>query len=165
MARFTIVPLTSEHNRKCFSCGVDALDDYFHKQVSQDMRRRVAACYVAVEIETGKVAGFYTLSAGSVPLADVPEQLAKRLPRYQAVPVARLGRLAVHMDYRQQRLGAALLWDSMMRSVRSELAVFALIIDAKDDQAISFYHHHGFLALGSLPNQMIYPLTNMVSGV
>jgi len=165
MARFTIMPLTSEHDRKGFSCGVEALDNYFHKQVSQDMRRRVAACYVAVDIETDRIAGFYTLSAGSVPLVDMPEQLAKRLPRYQAVPVARLGRLAVHTDYRQQRLGAALLWDSMMRSVRSELAVFALIVDAKDDQAISFYRHHGFIAFGSLPNQMIYPLTNMAGGV
>ncbi|MDP3020628.1 MAG: GNAT family N-acetyltransferase [Methylococcaceae bacterium] len=141
------------------------MDNYFHKQVSQDIRRRVAACYVTVDIETNRIAGFYTLSAGSVPLVDMPEQLAKRLPRYQAVPVARLGRLAVHTDYRQQRLGGALLWDSMMRSVRSELAVFALIVDAKDEQAISFYRHYGFLAFGSLPNQMIYPLTNMVSGV
>jgi len=165
MARFTIIPLTAEHDRKYFSCGVEALDNYFHKQVSQDIRRRVAACYVAVDIETNRIAGFYTLSAGSVPLVDMPEQLAKRLPRYQAVPVARLGRLAVHTDYRQQRLGAALLWDSMMRSVRSELAVFALIVDAKDEQASSFYHHHGFLAFGSLPNQMIYPLTSNVIGV
>jgi ribosomal protein S18 acetylase RimI-like enzyme len=165
MARFTIMPLTAEHDRKGFSCRVEALDNYFHKQVSQDIRRRVAACYVPVDIETNRIAGFYTLSAGSVPLVDMPEQLAKRLPRYQAVPVARLGRLAVHTDYRQQRLGGALLWDSMMRSVRSELAVFALIVDAKDEQAISFYRHYGFLAFGSLPNQMIYPLTNMVSGV
>lgn len=165
MARFTIIPLTAEHDRKGFSCRVEALDNYFHKQASQDIRRRVAACYVAVDIETNRIAGFYTLSAGSVPLADMPEQLAKRLPRYQAVPVARLGRLAVHSDYRQQRLGAALLWDAIMKSVRSELAVFSLIVDAKDEQAISFYRHHGFLAFGSLPNQMIYPLTNLVNEV
>lgn len=165
MARFTIMPLTSEHDRKDFSCGIQALDNYFHNQVSQDIRRRVAACYVAIDIETNIIAGFYTLSAGSVPLVDMPEQLAKRLPRYQAVPVARLGRLAVHNDYRRQRLGAALLWDAIMKSVRSELAVFALIVDAKDEQVSSFYHHHGFLAFGSLPNQMIYPLTNMADGV
>ncbi len=161
---FTIERLDSGHDRTKFSCGVEALDNYFCKQVGQDVRRRVTACYVAVEIDTGKIAGYYTLAAGSIPLTDVPEQLEKRLPRYQAVPVARLGRLAVHLDYRHRKLGAALLWDAVMRAIRSEVAVFALVVDAKDDQAVSFYHHHGFLKFGSLPKQLILPLTNRIIG-
>ena len=161
---FTIKRLDSGHDRTKFSCGVEALDNYFCKQVGQDVRRRVTACYVAVEIDTGTIAGYYTLAAGSVPLADVPEQLAKRLPRYQTVPVARLGRLAVHLDYRHRKLGAALLWDAVMRAIKSEVAVFALVVDAKDDQAVSFYQHHGFLKFGSLPKQLILPLTNRIIG-
>ena len=161
---FTIERLDSGHDRTKFSCGVEALDNYFCKQVGQDVRRRVTACYVAVEIDTGTIAGYYTLAAGSVPLADVPEQLAKRLPRYQTVPVARLGRLAVHLDYRHRKLGAALLWDAVMRAIKSEVAVFALVVDAKDDQAVSFYQHHGFLKFGSLPKQLILPLTNRIIG-
>jgi predicted N-acetyltransferase YhbS len=84
----------------------------------------VTARYVATEINSSRVAGNYTLAAGDIPVADVPEQLVKRLPRYQTVPVARLGRLAVHLDYRSQKLGGALLWDAMMRSIRSEVAAF-----------------------------------------
>jgi len=164
-ARFTIETLAIKHDRTGFSSGVGLLDKYFREQVGQDVRRRVTACYVVVEMDTNKVAGYYTLAAGSVPLADVPEQLAKRLPRYQTVPVARLGRLAVHLDYRGQKLGGVLLWDAMMRAVRSEVAVFALVVDAKNDQAVSFYHHHGFVEFGSLPNQLILSLTNRVIGV
>lgn len=164
-AGFTIVLLASGHDRTTFACGEEVLDNYFRKQVGQDVRRRVTACYVAAEIGTGRIAGFYTLAAGSVPLASVPEQLAKRLPRYQSVPVAWLGRLAVHLEFRHRKLGAALLWDAMMRAIRSEVAVFALVVDAKDDQAVSFYRHHGFLEFGSLPNQLILPLTNRIIGI
>ncbi len=97
-------------------------------------------------------------------MADVPEALAKKLPRYNAVPVARLGRLAVDTRYRGQRLGAALLWDALTRAIRSEVAVFALVVDAKDAQAAAFYRYHGFTSFGSLPNQRILPLTNRVIG-
>ena len=118
------------------------------------------ACYVAIEAPGGKVAGYYTLAAAGIPLADVPSELAKRLPRYPSVPVARLGRMAVDQAYRGGKLGAALLWDAVQRSLRSEIAVFALVVDAKDDQAEAFYRHHGFVPLGSQPRQLLLPLTN-----
>lgn len=164
-APFVIEALAPEHDRAGFVSGVEPLDRYFREQAGQDVRRRVTACYVAVEAVTRKIAGFYTLSASSVPLAEVPEQLAKRLPRYSAVPVACIGRLAVHEDYRGQKLGAALLWDAIVRALRSEMGVFALVVDAKDDQAAAFYRHHGFIALSSLPNQLVLPLTNTMIGV
>jgi ribosomal protein S18 acetylase RimI-like enzyme len=157
-APFAIEPLGPKHDRAGFSCGVEALDRYFREQVSQDVKRRATACYVAVETATSKVAGYYTLAAAGVALSDLPEKLAKRLPRYPSVPVARLGRLAVALDYRGQKLGAALLWDAMARSARSEVAVFALVVDAKDEQAEAFYCHHGFQPFGGLTRQLVLPL-------
>lgn len=155
---FLIEALGPHHVRKGFSCGVEALDRYFLAQASQDVRRRATACYVALEAATGKVAGYYTLAASGVPLADMPEPIIKRLPRYPSVPVARLGRLAVDLGYRGRRLGGALVWDAMTRALRSEVAVFALVVDAKDDQAESFYRHHGFVSFGSASRQLILPL-------
>jgi ribosomal protein S18 acetylase RimI-like enzyme len=162
-APFPVEALGPHHDRKTFTSGVDALDRYFREQVTQDERRRATACYVAIEAATGKVAGFYTLAASGVPLADMPAALAKRLPRYPSVPVARLGRLAVDAAYRGRQLGAMLLWDAAMRAARSEMAVFALVVDAKDDQAEAFYRHHDFVAFGSLSRQLIYPLANFVA--
>jgi len=84
---FRIELLARHHDRAGFSSGTEALDRYFQAQVTQDVRRRVTTCYVAVEVATGRTAGYYTLSAGGVPLAEIPESLAKRLPRYPSVPL------------------------------------------------------------------------------
>ena len=160
-APFIIEPLGPSHDRTHFSSGVEALDRYFREQVTQDVRRRVTACYVAIELTTSKIAVYYTLAAAGVPLVHMPESLVKRLPRYPSIPVARLGRLAIDKNYRGRKLGAALLWDAVMRAVRSEVAVFALIVDAKDEQAEAFYLHHGFVTFGSLPTQLVLPLTSL----
>ncbi len=122
---------------------------------------RATACFVAVEASSATVAGYYTLAVAGIPLAEMPAALAKRLPRYPSVPVARLGRLAVDQAYRGRKLGGALLWDAVQRSLRSEIAVFALVVDAEDDEAEAFYRHHGFVSFGSQPRQLVLPLTNL----
>ena len=160
-APFLIEALGAAHSRSEFSSGVEALDRYFREQVTQDVRRRATTCYVAIDVATDKVAGFYTLAAASIALTDLPEPLAKRLPRYPSVPVARLGRLAVDQAYRGRQLEASLLWDAATRALRSEIAVYALVVDAKDDQAVQFYRHHGFVTFGSLPRQLVLPLANL----
>jgi len=160
---FSIVGLAAGHDRAGFSCGVEALDRYFREQVGQDIKRRATACYVALDPAAGKVAGYYTLAAAGVPLADLPESLVKRLPRYPLVPVARLGRLAIDLAYRGQKLGGALVWDAVMRSLRSEVAVAALVVDAKDETAKAFYEHLGFVALSSDGKQLVLPLAKIKS--
>ncbi len=158
---FLVEPLAPGLDRTGFTCGVDALDRYFLRQAGQDVRRRATACFVAREIATGKTAGYYTLAAGGVLLAEMPARFAKRLPRYPSVPVARLGRLAVALAYRGLKLGGALLWDAVDRAARSEIAVYALVVDAKDEQAESFYRHHGFVAFGGSPRKLILPLSSL----
>jgi len=155
---FLIEPLGPNYDRASFTSGVAPLDRYFREQATQDVRRRVTACYVALEAPGANTAGYYTLAAGGVPVTDLPESLAKRLPRYPSVPVARLGRLAVDQAYRGRKLGSALLWDAGMRALRPEIAAFALVVDAKDEAAEAFYLHHGFVTLGNQPRQLVLPL-------
>jgi len=158
---FAIAALRPDHNRTGFRCGTPALDRYFREQVTQDQRRRAAGCYVAVETATSRVAGYYTIAASGIPLTGLPEALSRRLPRYPSVPVARLGRLAVGLDFQRRQLGAALLWDAAARAARSELVAFALIVDAKDATAQAFYQHHGFIAFGDQPLQLMFPLSEL----
>lgn len=155
---FRLEVLGAGHAREDFACGVEALDAYFARQAAQDVRRRVSACYVAIEVGIGKVAGYYTLAAAGVPLTDLPEALIKRLPRYPSVPVARVGRLAVDKLFHGQKLGGSLLADAAIRAMRSEVAVFALVVDAKDDAAEAFYRHHGFDRFGTRARQLIVSL-------
>lgn len=157
--RFLINPLASEHDRKNFSCGVPVLDRYLREGAGQDVKRRVAQCYIAHEKDSTVVAGYYTLSAGDVALRDMPDDVVRKLPRYPVVPVARLGRLAIDKAFQGQRLGAALLWDAANRALQSELGVFALSVDAKDEQAIAFYRHFGFSAFTSQPDKLFLPLS------
>jgi GNAT superfamily N-acetyltransferase len=159
-AAFRLEVLGTDHARDDFACGVKALDHYLAHQASQDVRRRVSACYVAIDASSGKIAGYYTLAAGGVPLTDLPKALTKRLPRYPCVPVARVGRLAVDQAFHGQKLGGALLADAALRALRSEVAVVALVVDAKDDAAEAFYRHHGFEGFGTQARQLIVSLKN-----
>ena len=158
---FRIEALAPEHDRAGFACGSDPLDKYLREQASQDMRRRTSACYVAIDAKTNTIAGYYTLAAGSIPLTDLSEELAKKLPRYPLVPVARVGRLAVSLAFQKRQLGAALLWDAGSRAMRSGMGVFALVVDAKDETAAAFYKHHGFVGFISNPLAFVLPIATL----
>jgi ribosomal protein S18 acetylase RimI-like enzyme len=159
--KFRIEALAPEHDRAGFACGSDPLDRYLREQASQDIRRRTSACYVAIDEKTNTIAGYYTLAAGSVPLTDLSEALAKKLPRYPLVPVARVGRLAVSLAFQKRQLGAALLWDAGSRAMRSGMGVFALVVDAKDETAAAFYKHHGFVGFSSNPLAFVLPIATL----
>jgi GNAT superfamily N-acetyltransferase len=154
-ASFRIEPLSGDRDRSRFLSGSAALDRYFREQVSQDTKRRIATCFVALSIDTNSVAGYYTLSASGVSLTDLSPEIAKKLPRYPVVPVVLLGRLAVDRNYRGRGLGSVLLGDALMRAARSELGVFAMVVDAKDEDAQRFYERFGFTPLPAETRQRL----------
>jgi ribosomal protein S18 acetylase RimI-like enzyme len=159
-APFRLAPLDAEHDRAAFSSDSEPLNRYLHEQVTQDVRRRVAACFVALA-DGSRIAGYYTLASASLLLADLPTGTGKRLPRYPTVPAVRMGRLAVDQAFKGQGLGGALLADALDRAARSEIAAFALMVDAKDDVAAAFYRHHGFIALPDSPLTLFLPLATV----
>jgi GNAT superfamily N-acetyltransferase len=156
-APFAVRPLDDGHQRASFRSNSEPLNRYFQQQATQDIRRRVTACFVAVA-DNQRVAGYYTLAATSVLLADLPSAVGKKLPRYPSVPAFRMGRLAVDEDFTGQGLGGALLADALERCLRSEISAFALMVDAKDDSAAAFYLHHGFVALPDTSLTLFLPL-------
>jgi hypothetical protein len=92
------------------------LDRYLKQQAGQDARRRVAAPFVLVETGSMNICGYYTLSAFSIELAELPPDIAKQLPRYPVVPATLLDRLAVDSRFHSQKLGAFLLLDALQRA-------------------------------------------------
>ena len=157
-APFRLEQLKDDHERSSFHCGEEALDRYFQTQVTQDIRRHVANCFVAVEAATGHVAAYYTLSATSVPIIDLPPDDAKRLPRYPTVPAVRIGRLAVDQRFQKRGLGEAMLADATARALKADVAAFMLVVDAKNDQAVAFYRRYEFRAIASQPRTLFLPL-------
>jgi GNAT superfamily N-acetyltransferase len=159
---FRVVPLDVQHDRAHFSCGTPALDSYFATQVSQDIKRRVTSCFVALDAGDA-IAGFYTLAATSVALTDLPAANAKKLPRYPLVPAVRMGRLAISSAHQGLGLGAALLANALQRAASADIAAYAFVVDAKDDQAARFYAHHGFISLPDAALTLFLPLASVAA--
>lgn len=159
-SKFSVVPLNPDADRTAFVCGVEPLDTYFRTQVGQDIKRRVTACFTALD-KHERIVGYYTLASASIYLADLPEKLAKKLPRYPSVPAVRMGRLALDQSVRGQGLGAALLADALRRAAMAEIAAYAFLVDAKDKTAAQFYAHHGFISMADAPLLMFLPLATV----
>lgn len=159
MGEFHIRALADALDASGFECGSPQLDGYIRRFASQDLKRDVARVFVALPVdEPRRIAGYFTLSAASVAAATLPEALRRKLPRYP-VPVALLGRLAVDVDFQGQGLGSILLADACIKvaGAGEVLAVAGLVVDAKDDSAIAFYRHFGFIPLTGQPARFLLP--------
>jgi GNAT superfamily N-acetyltransferase len=111
----------------------------------------------------GGLGGFYTLSSASLRLADLPQDVARRLPRYPLVPATLIGRLAIDRRYHGQGWGGFLLLDAVHRCVRSDIASFAVLVDAIDDGAHAFYLHHSFLPLPDQPRRLFRRISDIAA--
>jgi GNAT superfamily N-acetyltransferase len=144
-----IEQLSDLHDRRTFSCGVEALDHYLQRQAGQDARRGVANVFVAVDTKVPqRILGFFTLSATVIAAANLPPELARRLPRYP-VPAALIGRLGVDRSVARRGLGGALLAyaiETAMSAAKS-VAMWAVAVDPIDEAARQFYGGFGFRAL------------------
>ena len=160
---YLIEPLTKRHNRADFSCGNEQLDRYLKNQVGQDARRKIAAPFVLIEEGSQTVCGYYTLSAFSIDLGDLPEDIARKLPRYPVIPATLLGRLAVDQRLRGQSLGEFLLMDALRRAFEQSdrIAAAAVVVDAIDDAARRFYQHFDFLPFPDRHDRLFLPMKTL----
>lgn len=159
-----IEPLGPQHNRNSFSCGAPALDRYLRELATQDTKRRVSNCFVAVSGE-GALAGYYTFAAASIPATEIAIGVAKRLPRYPLLPAGLIGRLAVDTGHVGKRLGSTLVMDAVVRASRSDPAIFAIVVDAKDEAAVTFYLHLGFQRFVSRPMSLFLPVSTALTAL
>lgn len=161
----SIEPL-GKHERRSFSCGVSALDDWFHLRAGQDEKRNVARVFVAIDDRLG-VTGFYSLSTFALTILDLPAGHAKRLPRYDLIPAALIGRLARDRRVRGQRVGDLLLADAVRRvlAAASTLAFFAIVVEAKDERAAAFYRDFGFVPFPNRPSRLFLPVADAIAAL
>jgi GNAT superfamily N-acetyltransferase len=152
-------PLTRQHDRAGFRCVSAPLNTYLQQIARKDAERHVAAVFVMVDdAAPATIVGYYTLSAFAVDVAELPEAMQKKLPRYPRLPATLLGRLA--RDERFPGTGSLLLIDALARAHQkaAEIASLAVSADAKDDAALAFYRKFGFARLGSDPNRVFLPM-------
>lgn len=162
----TIEPLGKHHDRGSFSCGQPELDNWFRLRASQDEKRNVARVFVAVTPDLG-VIGFYSLSSLSLSLESLPEEMARKLPRYNAIPAALIGRLARDERVRGQGVGELLLANAIQRilGIGQSIAVFTIVVDAKDERAVEFYKAFGFRVFPLQPRRLFLLMSTAATGL
>ena len=152
LIRFEV--LNAAHDREGFASGTPALDDWFRTRAGQDQRRRIAQVFVALRDD--RIVGFYSLSMFTLGLDSIPPALMKKLPKYDSIPAALMGRPARAESEQGTGLGGLLLADAIQRvlSATRSVAVFAIVVDAKDDRGKHFYEGHGFIPLPTRPRRL-----------
>lgn len=148
------------HDRAAFRCGVPALDDYLQKYAAQQNAKGISTVFVLVDhAAPSKILGFYTLSAAQVGVQQLSDAERKKLPRYP-VPCFRMGRLARHIENHGDGLGEILIGCAVDRCLhaRSLVGAYALLVDAKNEKAKSFYERYGFIPCADEPMTLYLPL-------
>ena len=155
-----IEPLGKKHDRVAFSCGDDALDTYLKKRASQEAKKKIATTFVMADSRTSAGIGYYTLSATSILLADLSDETVRKLPKYPHVPVTLLGRLAIDSRYQGRGYGELLIVDALRRALQAttEVASNAVVVDAINERARSFYEHYEFCAFPDRKLRLFLPM-------
>lgn len=148
--------LGKQHDRASFSSGVEILDRYLQVQAGQDRRRDLAAPYVLVDSRTERIVGYYTLNTFSIIPTSLPDTITRQLARYDVLPAIMIGRLAADRHHHGQGVGRRLLLDALARclDISQKVAALAVVVDAKNDTARSFYEHHEFLRFADDPYRL-----------
>lgn len=153
-----IEPLSRDHNRNHFDCGVEPLNAYLRSTARQHIEKQISMTYVLVDEAANQVIlGYFTVGICGVMAAEMSPLFAKKYP--PKLPAVRLGRLAVERQQQGNRLGKALLFAAIKHywKVAESVGGMALIVDAKDERAADFYRHFGFQPFLTDPLKLFLP--------
>ncbi len=162
--RWIFSPLDKSFNKSAFDCGKPQLNEYLKKYAWQNQKRRYSITFVATIENTKEIAGYYCTSASSIEFAKIPDAVNKKLPKYPA-PVMLIGQLAVDKNMQGKGLGKLLLMHALSRAVRisSEIGIFAVRVDAMDQEAKDFYLKYGFIPLKDAEFSLILPIKTIIA--
>lgn len=156
-------PIAKKHQRDAFDCGEPALNDFLQNHARKNHEAGGAKTFLAIADEDGAtVLGFYSLSPASVEYAKTPDIVKRKLARYD-VPVFRLARLAVHRGVQGKGMGGQLLLAAGRRCIlaAAEVGGVALLIDAKNERAATWYKSYGAVPIEDAPLSLLLPLATM----
>ena len=156
------MPLAEAHRLDSFRCGKPELEFWLKQRARKNQLEAASRTFVVCA--GNEVVGYYALSAGAVLHETVPGNVRRNMP--EPIPVAVLGRLAVHSDWNGQGVGAGLLKDAVLRTARlaEEIGIRALLCHAIDENAKKFYLHHGFIESPIEPLTVMLNIARLVKG-
>src|ERR1035437_6542117 len=112
---WTIQPLSPSRDLASFDCGESSLNSFLQRHALNNDRAGLGRTFVAIQPGQSRIAGYFTISTGSVRFDAIPEHARKRLPKYP-IPTVHIGRLAVGLQSQGQGLGEALLVEALRKA-------------------------------------------------
>ncbi len=154
---------SKKHNRSCFSCGNESLDNYIRNQASQDLKKKIATVFVLIDSPNTDVIAYYTLSSYTIDIDNLDEAFVKGIPRYPLLPATLLGRLAVDNTFQGRGMGKVVLIDAFKRALdaTAQVASLAVVVEAIDENAVSFYQKYGFRQFKQYPLKLYLPIKSI----
>ena len=152
--------LSDEHRLDDFRCTSPELAKWLIDRARKNHREGASRCFVVCD-EQQNVIGYYALAAGAVSHELVPGSVRRNMP--DPIPVAVLGRLAVHVDWMGQGIGKGLLKDAIQRVLQTaqQMGIRVLLCHAIDEDAKAFYSSHGFIESPVDPMIVMLNLTRL----
>lgn len=161
LSELKIFSFNKNFNLKNFDCGETILNDYLIKYASQDLKRYLASVYICSLEDQKEIIGYYTLSSNRIDISELQENYVRRLPYYPYLPAILIGRLAIDLRYQKKKIGELLLMDALYKSYKSEIAAFAVIVEAKNIEARNFYKKYEFNEFLDNPNKLFLPMSQI----
>ena len=148
-------PLSETHRLDPFRCSKPELELWLKRRARKNQLEGASRTFVVCAGD--EVVGYYALAAGAVLHEKAPGNIRRNMP--DPIPVAVLGRLAVHSEWTGRGIGSGLLKDAVLRTIAlaEQMGIRALLCHAIDEEAQRFYLHHGFI------ESPVEPLTVMLN--
>lgn len=138
-------PLAERDSREGFYCGRDSLDQWFRRHAWANHINNVSRVTVLPQSGTGRIVGYYALSAAQIERAFLPKPQQRNRP--DPVPAFLLGQLAVDREFQGQGFAVDLLLHAYRRALVASEAIGAmalLLTHPLDEGVRGFYARWGF---------------------
>jgi ribosomal protein S18 acetylase RimI-like enzyme len=136
-----------------FDCGEPSYNDWLIGHAAVSVQSGVCAVYLLLEEMEGqaRVVGYYAINPTQVAREVLPGKMGRGSP--QTVPAWKLGKLAVHVDLREDteaHWGRQLLREALETLVRVADAGGGkvIVVDADNPGLLGFYRRNGFKSTG-----------------
>ncbi|MCX7085857.1 MAG: GNAT family N-acetyltransferase [Methylococcales bacterium] len=162
----TIETLSKTHNRIAFDCGNHALNHFLQKIARQHSEKGLSKTFVLIDAEQPtEIIAYMSLVVCEVLAEDIPHQWKNKYPK--RIPAAKLAKLAVAHHQQRKGYGEVLLIEAMQKTlnVSYKMGIAGLFVDAKHEQAKTYYHQFGFIALPEQLDNLFLPITTIANSL
>jgi GNAT superfamily N-acetyltransferase len=161
---WSFCPISKQMSREGFDCGKEKLNLYLRQSARQHHEKGISKTFVALpEPESNIIAGYYSVCMAQISFLSLSTTQQKGIPSEYPIPAMRITRLAVDKTFQGKGLGQELLMEALTRALRlsSEVAIYAVVVDAIDEQAKLFYLKYDFIPYEDQSNSLFLPIKQL----